>query len=189
MFTLESLPPKLLRSICEYLFHTHLQSLRSFSLVNRKCHATASPLIYRNVVLWFRSLDKIGTKVRQCRNVLERHALEHVHSLLIGGKAIRGDDSAWLPLAHLIRDLPALTDVKFYCWQQFPICLLVALDQREQTCRLHVGGIRLFSLRKAEVDSYEWKLATSSHLYSVRSSFYYDPDRDREAPYSYELLP
>jgi hypothetical protein len=79
-------------------------------------------------------------------------------------------DTAWAPLAELIRLLPALVDLIYDCPAQFPPCLLQAIHDKlpGQVTRLH---LRTFELRMLEgrfiPDSHELALIASPCIHSI----------------------
>lgn len=77
------------------------------------------------------------------------------------------EDEAWTPLANLVRQLPALSDLIYACSSQFSPCLLQALHQHRPNCRLHVQTCSFRSLDQPDPDAHELALATSPCLYSV----------------------
>lgn len=77
------------------------------------------------------------------------------------------EDEAWTPLADLVRQLPALSDLIYTCPSQFSPCLLQALHQHRPNCRLHMRTFSLRSLNQPAPDAHELALATSPCLYSV----------------------
>ncbi|KAI1454354.1 hypothetical protein F4805DRAFT_460812 [Annulohypoxylon moriforme] len=78
-------------------------------------------------------------------------------------------NNRWLPLAELVRQLPALTDLIYQCPGQFPPCLLQALHQHRPECRLHIDNFFLRSLvaEPPIADPHEFMIATSPCLYSI----------------------
>lgn len=85
-------------------------------------------------------------------------------------------DSAWLPLAELIQELPGLSDFIYSHHNQIPPCLLNALHQhhaQHSAFRLHVHtfSLRSLYLRPNElskpINLHEYNLATSPCLYSI----------------------
>jgi len=77
------------------------------------------------------------------------------------------EDGAWMPLANLVRQLPALSDLIYACPSQFSPCLLQALHQHRHNCRLHIKTFSFRSLNQPDLDAHELALATSPCLYSV----------------------
>lgn len=75
----------------------------------------------------------------------------------------------WLPLVHLIPQLPRLSDLLFSLQIQFPKCLLDQIHTIRPFCRLHIGYFFLRSLPKTDMDSYEFQLASSPCLYSLKT--------------------
>ncbi|GAB1209174.1 hypothetical protein APSETT445_007941 [Aspergillus pseudonomiae] len=74
---------------------------------------------------------------------------------------------AWMPVAELIRNLPALTDLFFRCGGQFPVCLLDALHDCAPRSRLHLQTFSLSSMDALTEDSQEHKLVFSPALHSI----------------------
>jgi hypothetical protein len=82
------------------------------------------------------------------------------------------DESAWKPLADLMKDFPALRDVIFTSRDQFPRLLLSELHEHHPHCRLHMHRFKLRSMilpERAEqkVHPDDIALATSPCLYSI----------------------
>lgn len=79
-------------------------------------------------------------------------------------------DSAWAPLADLVRLLPALMDLIYDCPAQFPPCLLQAVHDKlpGRVTRLH---LRTFELRMLEgrltKDAHELALIASPCIHSI----------------------
>jgi hypothetical protein len=76
---------------------------------------------------------------------------------------------AWLPLAQLIPQLPSLSDLLFLLPIQFPENLLNQIHAIRPSCRLHIDRFFLRSLATASTDSYEFYLASSPCLFSLRT--------------------
>ncbi|KAF1821267.1 uncharacterized protein K489DRAFT_372183 [Dissoconium aciculare CBS 342.82] len=78
------------------------------------------------------------------------------------------DEAAfWESFAVLLDSLPALKDVIFDAYAQFPLCALEVLHRRSPHCRLHMPKFRLRSLSEAKVDPRELTLMTSPCLFSI----------------------
>ncbi|CAG9988776.1 unnamed protein product [Clonostachys byssicola] len=82
------------------------------------------------------------------------------------------DESAWKPLADLMKDFTALRDVIFTSRDQFPRLLLSALHEHHPHCRLHMHRFKLRSMilpERAELKVHpdDIALATSPCLYSI----------------------
>ncbi len=87
------------------------------------------------------------------------------------------EDEAWKPLANLVRQLPALSDLIYACPSQFSPCLLQALHQHRPNCRLHIHTFSFRSLNQPDLDAHELALAKSPCLYSVQVRYdSYDSD-------------
>ncbi|KAJ5414051.1 hypothetical protein N7509_000678 [Penicillium cosmopolitanum] len=78
---------------------------------------------------------------------------------------------AWQHLASLIQRLPRLLDLIFLCHHQFPSCLLEALHRHHPRCKLHIHNFFLRSLKSPVLDPYEFQLATSPCLFSVKGKY------------------
>ncbi|OGM41977.1 NCS1 allantoate transporter [Aspergillus bombycis] len=74
---------------------------------------------------------------------------------------------AWRPVAELIRNLPALTDLFFRCGGQFPACLLDALHDCAPRSRLHLQTFSLPGVDALMEDSQEHRLVFSPALHSI----------------------
>uniref|UniRef100_A0A8H7K4L5 Uncharacterized protein n=1 Tax=Bionectria ochroleuca TaxID=29856 RepID=A0A8H7K4L5_BIOOC len=82
------------------------------------------------------------------------------------------DESAWKPLADLMKDFPALRDVIFTSRDQFPRLLLSELHEHHPHCRLHMHRFKLRSMilpesAEQKVHPDDIALATSPCLYSI----------------------
>ncbi|KAK2808733.1 hypothetical protein FQN50_004405 [Emmonsiellopsis sp. PD_5] len=73
----------------------------------------------------------------------------------------------WKPVAELIRRLPALCDLHFSCYVQFPPCLLDALHEYRPVCRLHLQSFWLRSAMVSAPDQYELRLISSPSLHTI----------------------
>ncbi|OAA61964.1 hypothetical protein SPI_04823 [Niveomyces insectorum RCEF 264] len=87
------------------------------------------------------------------------------------GVGAPGDPDAWLPVAELVRQLPALRDLVWACASYMPRSVLDAVHA-SYNCRLHVHNFCLRSLvqdRHAPhpIDPDEYALATSPSLVSI----------------------
>ncbi|KAJ6083505.1 hypothetical protein N7467_007640 [Penicillium canescens] len=78
---------------------------------------------------------------------------------------------AWQPLADLIQRLPTLLDLIFLCRHQFPSCLLEALHRHHPQCKLHIHNFFLRSLKSPVLHPYEFQLATSPCLFSLKGEY------------------
>jgi hypothetical protein len=104
--------------------------------------------------------------------ILDRY-LGHVDYLDIVPDEILAEDvyeinDAWRPLADLIKQLPALADLIYRCYNQFPPCLLQTLHQHRPRCKLHIDLFKLRCLNAPVTDAHELTLAMSPCLHSVR---------------------
>jgi hypothetical protein len=77
-----------------------------------------------------------------------------------------GDDT-WNPLASMIEQLPALSDLIYLCSNQLAPCILQALHQYLPQCRLHIKSFGFRSLEVTNMDAHEFALATSPCLHSI----------------------
>ncbi|KAJ5261155.1 hypothetical protein N7478_011750 [Penicillium angulare] len=77
----------------------------------------------------------------------------------------------WQDLADLIQQLPMLLDLIFLCRHQFPSCLLEALHRHHPQCKLHIHNFFLRSLKSPELNPYEFQLATSPCLFSLKGEY------------------
>jgi hypothetical protein len=82
--------------------------------------------------------------------------------------AINIRNNFWKLLAGLLKQLPALMDLIYRFPGQFPPCLLETLHKHLPRCKLHINTFRLRSLNAPSIDPYEFRLATSPSLYSIR---------------------
>ncbi|KAF9878817.1 hypothetical protein CkaCkLH20_03717 [Colletotrichum karsti] len=87
------------------------------------------------------------------------------------------DQHYWASLAHLITQLPGLTDLLFAVRRQFPRCMLQAVHSTTPQCRLHLRYFRLHSVLDERLDPYDIELASSPCLHSIQCSY---PDWDEE---------
>ncbi|KAJ5984928.1 hypothetical protein N7522_012124 [Penicillium canescens] len=78
---------------------------------------------------------------------------------------------AWQPLTDLIQRLPRLLDLIFLCRHQFPSCLLEALHRHHPQCKLHIHNFFLRSLKSPVLHPYEFQLATSPCLFSLKGEY------------------
>jgi hypothetical protein len=77
-------------------------------------------------------------------------------------------NEGWGPLASVIEKCNNLTDLIWSCENQFPPCLLRAIERKHPNCRLHLRLFRFHSLSASgEVDDYERELVESSNLHSI----------------------
>ncbi|OBW68178.1 MAG: Uncharacterized protein AUREO_017480 [Aureobasidium pullulans] len=81
------------------------------------------------------------------------------------------DDNAWKPLAKLLEDIPALTDILFNSPDQVPPCLLQTLHSHISSCRLHVKHFQLHILEDSDLDRHERALVTSPSLHAATFKF------------------
>ncbi|THW58087.1 hypothetical protein D6D25_02904 [Aureobasidium pullulans] len=81
------------------------------------------------------------------------------------------DDNAWKPLARLLEDVPALTDILFNSPDQVPPCLLQTLHSHIPSCRLHVKHFQLHILEDSDLDHHERALVTSPSLHAATFKF------------------
>ncbi|KAJ5982823.1 hypothetical protein N7451_012923 [Penicillium sp. IBT 35674x] len=86
-----------------------------------------------------------------------------------GTQAALESNSVWLPLAHLIPQLPSLLDLLFLLPIQFPECLLDQIHATRPSVRLHIDRFFLRSLGTASTDPYEYILASSPCLFRLRT--------------------
>lgn len=75
--------------------------------------------------------------------------------------------NVWEPVVQLVQRLPALTDLIYRCYEQFPPLLLEALHRDKPQCRLHVQSYWLNTLDVPQTDCWEFELAKSPSLYSI----------------------
>lgn len=80
-------------------------------------------------------------------------------------------NDAWQPLADIVQRLPSLFDLIFLCPNQFPQCLLETIHRDRPECRLHIYKFFLRSLKGPLTDPYEFQLATSPCLFSVKAEY------------------
>ncbi|KAK2782705.1 hypothetical protein FQN53_009629 [Emmonsiellopsis sp. PD_33] len=83
----------------------------------------------------------------------------------------------WKPVAELIRRLPALRDLHFSCYVQFPSQLLDALHKYRPECRLHLQSFWLRSAMISVPDEYELRLISSPSLHTIMIR--YDVSKNR----------
>jgi len=93
-------------------------------------------------------------------------------SLCFDPPPIEWPDEAWQPLVDLCNELPALRDVVYASWNQFPRLLLAALHGNHPQSRLYMNWFRLGSLIRSEpaqhdVHPDDMPLATSPCLCSI----------------------
>ncbi|KAE8379381.1 hypothetical protein BDV26DRAFT_303725 [Aspergillus bertholletiae] len=74
---------------------------------------------------------------------------------------------AWEPVAELIQQLPALTDLFFRCGGPFPVCLLEALRDYAPRSRLHLQTFSLHGVEALTRGSPEHRLMSSSSVHSI----------------------
>jgi len=74
---------------------------------------------------------------------------------------------AWNPVASMIEQLPALSDLIYNCSNQLAPCMLQALHQYLPQCRLHIKSLGFRSLNEINIDAHEFALATSPCLHSI----------------------
>lgn len=102
-------------------------------------------------------------------------------------------NTAWTPVANLIKTLPNLTKLVYNCRNQFPPCLLNVLHSHHPQCRLYHHTFRLRSLRSKFdcLDPHELAVAMSPCLYSVKlrcSQFNEDAEPDQNLQAILELV-
>ncbi|KAK5127397.1 hypothetical protein LTR85_006736 [Meristemomyces frigidus] len=79
-------------------------------------------------------------------------------------------DNVWMAVAAFLCKLPALTDILYSLVEEFPTCLLQAIQQWQPNCRLHVDMFQSRSLDGPNKLPSELALLTSSpQLYSITS--------------------
>ena len=135
---------------------------------------------------WTRNYDAVGDGLDI--DILDDR-FAHLTTDTQSSEGVQEEDEAWRPLARFISKLPALRDLVYACSNQFSPCLLDALHGSLPSCRLHILTFDLRSLHcerapPETVDPYEYTLATSPCLYSIRVS-YLDHD-DEQANYNKE---
>lgn len=89
-------------------------------------------------------------------------------------------NEGWLPLATLVKRLSGLSDLIFGGSHKLPICLLNALHQRHQRCRLHMRRFRPRNSDGSPVA--EGKLNSSPCLHSIQYAWTDDIGYDRYMP-------
>ncbi|KUJ19484.1 uncharacterized protein LY89DRAFT_716979 [Mollisia scopiformis] len=80
------------------------------------------------------------------------------------------ENDSWAPLAQLIHQLPALSDVHFHCANQFPRTLLDTLHHKVPLCKLPISKFHLRSLYEPYMDPREVALIKSPCLNGVQAS-------------------
>lgn len=78
------------------------------------------------------------------------------------------EDTAWAPVASLLRRIPHLKDLIYDCESQFPPSLLGTLRERHPQCRLHHLTFRFRTLLWGIPYPYELELATYPALHRVK---------------------
>lgn len=78
------------------------------------------------------------------------------------------EDTAWAPVASLLRRIPHLKDLIYDCESQFPPSLLGTLRERHPECRLHHLTFRFRTLLWGVPYPYELELATYPALHRVK---------------------
>ncbi|KAK3375703.1 hypothetical protein B0T24DRAFT_718243 [Lasiosphaeria ovina] len=209
---LGKLPTEILLRIVNNVARDDPPSLVALALVNKRCYSVASTALFRTVGFNISHPARLARHVQQCEDLLQRRgAFGHVRRIDIAGwdrmelwqegdgpRAYEGIrfpndnesikwaydmDYAWLPLARLIRRLPALADLVYQCPSQFPPCLLQALHEKDALrCRLHHRTFLLRSLNEPVPDPHELALCQSPCLYSIWPRHYHFPfNNDRIA--------
>ncbi|OQE25443.1 hypothetical protein PENSTE_c006G03289 [Penicillium steckii] len=103
--------------------------------------------------------------------------------------SISSSNHDWLALADLILNLPGLLDFFFFFPTEFPECLLDRIHDFRSECRLHIN-LFLRNLATASTDSYEFRLASSPCLFSIKATHIHDhnPDNDKSSSYYEDLV-
>lgn len=78
------------------------------------------------------------------------------------------EDTAWAPVASLLRRIPHLKDLIYDCESQFPPSLLGTLREQHPQCRLHHLTFRFRTLLWGVPYPYELELATYPALHRVK---------------------
>ncbi|KAJ5463925.1 hypothetical protein N7475_007060 [Penicillium sp. IBT 31633x] len=82
--------------------------------------------------------------------------------------------NVWKPVIHLIKQLPALTDLVWRFADQFPFSILETLHRERPQCRLHLESFCLRSLHGAEITpdalAIELAIVSSPSLHTVHIS-------------------
>ncbi|KAJ5465168.1 uncharacterized protein N7458_000854 [Penicillium daleae] len=89
--------------------------------------------------------------------------------LALDTQAILESSGFWLPLAQFIPQLPSLSDLHFLLPTQFPKLLLDQIHKIRPDCRLHIDRFFLLNLVTPSTDSYEFLLASSPCLFSLKT--------------------
>ena len=82
-------------------------------------------------------------------------------------------DADWQPLALLLEKITGLRELHFSCPNQFPPCLLQALERYQPRCKLFLNAFRLRSLSSPAPDPHELRLVTSPCLRRIRMACWY----------------
>ncbi|KAI5196860.1 hypothetical protein E4T38_08315 [Aureobasidium subglaciale] len=102
-------------------------------------------------------------------------------------EAVWSYNEAWKPVADLLRQLSALTDLLYELPHQVPPCILDILHQYQPQCRLHLRTFALRSLDQPELDKHELAIITSPNLHAIWSA-YVQQDNGRAANNSQQVV-
>lgn len=226
---IERLPTEVLLQICELLRdnyteriyyctlaqrHIPTASIYSFSETCKRIRQVATIVIFRNVILPIRSLERVEEDVQNlCDTLGSVSALDHIHTLRLcdawnspenNQKIERGffprlgsnmasaedawtHDHAWIPVVDLLRRCSALTDLRYESSHQLSPCVLNALHQYRPRCRLHMRTFCARTLLQSEKDKHELAIASSPCLHSIWFK-YMEAGEDIYAHYSQKVV-
>lgn len=145
---------------------TRLQYVKCLVICNTQPGADCSSSDSRGTDPRFISFSR---NTRTFHGYLQSYGLSPPKRLDSDAQAALESSDVWLPLAHLIPQLPSLSDFLFLLPIQFPKCLLDQMHATGLSCRLHIDRLFLRSLATASTDSYEFRLASSPCLFSLKT--------------------
>ncbi|QKX58921.1 uncharacterized protein TRUGW13939_06049 [Talaromyces rugulosus] len=120
-------------------------------------------------------LDRLGTHLDDDKSKRDqadayqiRSELGPIYTPVTWSASEEQVNEGWGPLASVIEKCNNLTDLIWSCENQFPPCLLRAIERKHPNCRLHLRLFRFHSLTASgEVDGYERELVESFNLHSI----------------------
>lgn len=155
---------------------TSYPTLQDIVLVNKRCYLATAPVLYREFIFWVSSRERLQkycawmgvgrSNYTRCIKVYG-----HMPPIIDGKRVLRNSQDyfnetfstnhsdgpaeevakSWEPLAMMIENnFQCISDFEWCCDNQFPPCLLNALEQHRPSCRLHIRQFSFHTLHVPE---------------------------------------
>ncbi|KAI5274876.1 hypothetical protein E4T47_02039 [Aureobasidium subglaciale] len=171
-----------------------ISSVRCLARASKKIRNLTTTVIFRNVALPIANHDDVDETVQRLVDDMARvdglicirtlRLCQASHDIGMADQASRGirsmpgcimepaeavwsNNDAWKPVADLLRQFFALTDLLYELPHQVPPCILDALHQYQPQCRLHLRTFALRSLDQRELDKHELTIITSPSVHAI----------------------